>query len=263
MDGQESEGCVRCFLPIWGFGIMFARKEPMKPRATIPLCIHHVQRLGLFLPLIYAFLIMVATSTALAEYQNLDFESANMQQYPSPEGEPIPISDAFPGWKAYYREDQTSYVSYDTSGLDASYISIFDNKSHYYPLISSIDGEYSASLDALRSPIAIAQTGTIPLRSLSVSFLLRNNREGSLVLTFDGHVLPYVKTWSEPTFDVCAADISAFAGQTGELRFTENSGWNVIDDIQFSPDAVPEPGTIALFGMGALALMGRMAFRKA
>lgn len=35
-----------------------------------------------------------------------------------------------------------------------------------------------------------------------------------------------------------------------------------IDDIQFSTQAVPEQGTIALFALGAIAMMGQFARRK-
>ena len=50
-----------------------------------------------------------------------------------------------------------------------------------------------------------------------------------------------------------AGDISMFAGQTGELRF---AGAGLFDDIQFSNQPIPEPGTFCLFGLGAL-LLGR------
>lgn len=197
------------------------------------------------------------------EYINFDFESANVEGFSSTIVKPVPISDALPGWSAYYGGNPTSYVWYDASSLGSSLVSLFDNKT-VYPPVSSIDGEYSASLDVRTSPVAIAQTGTIPSGSLSVVFLVRNIREGSLVITFDGNVLPYVKTWSEPTFDVCNADISPYVGKTGELKFTENSGCNVIDDIQFSsePFTVPEPGAISLLVMGTVALAGRFMRHK-
>ncbi len=204
-----------------------------------------------------AILQIVNSIQAFGAFQNLDFESANISKYPQPDLGPFPISDVLPGWSAYYGGEQTSYVWYNNRSLGSSLISLFDNNSPDDPYIASMDGNYSASLDARTFPVSIAQTGTIPAGSLSVVFLVRNISEGTLVVTFDGNVLPYVKTWSEPNFDIYNADISSYDGKTGELRFTENSGCNVLDDIQFSTEAVPEPNTLVLSVLGSLLLFWR------
>jgi hypothetical protein len=55
------------------------------------------------------------------------------------------------------------------------------------------------------------------------------------------------------TYAVWEADISAYAGQTGELLFTcadYNAG--MLDNIQFSTSSVPEPSICGLFGLGIL-----------
>lgn len=112
-------------------------------------------------------------------------------------------------------------------------------------------------------PASIGQTGQIPIDSMSVIFLFRDEQVGYFNVSFNGNVLPYSVIWSEPNYDICAADISRFAGQTGELRFTESDGGRaILEDIQFSTQAVPEPATVALFALGAIALIGRSARRK-
>ena len=64
-----------------------------------------------------------------------------------------------------------------------------------------------------------------------------------------------------------AADISAWAGQTAELRFTQRgagllSGNLFFDNIIFSPEAVPEPGIWALLPLGGTALWSATRRRK-
>lgn len=55
-------------------------------------------------------------------------------------------------------------------------------------------------------------------------------------------------------------DISAIAGQTGQMLFIAlpgtvfNAGYGLLDNIQFSAQAIPEPGVYGLFAFGALLL---------
>jgi hypothetical protein len=56
-----------------------------------------------------------------------------------------------------------------------------------------------------------------------------------------------------------AYDISAYAGQTGQLLFSvpPQSSGGILDNIQFSSTPVPEPGTFGLFAMGGALLAWR------
>ena len=88
-------------------------------------------------------------------------------------------------------------------------------------------------------------------------------------VTFVGQTIPLIQMAIEgggPTRHlVFGADISSFAGQTGELRFTMPSvaaSFNIpyLDSIQFSNQPIPEPSVFALFALGAL-LLGRRFVR--
>jgi hypothetical protein len=87
---------------------------------------------------------------------------------------------------------------------------------------------------------------------------------GQTTISFAGQDLSpiAIRDPSDPDSYAVHADISTFAGDTGELRFTFRAidlgggawlgGVLYLDDIQFAP--VPEPHVWALFGLGALAL---------
>ena len=89
----------------------------------------------------------------------------------------------------------------------------------------------------------------IPSNAHSLRFLVFGPE---VVVTFGGQTLSVVPLMSGPNSSTLeAADISAFAGQTGELRFTApnlaGSPNDVfLDDISFSPQAIPEPGVFGL-----------------
>ena len=87
-----------------------------------------------------------------------------------------------------------------------------------------------------------------------VSLIFWGELNGGSV-SFNGQTLAVSKTGSTANFDIYSANISPFAGQTGQLLFTTPlSGIMEIDNIQFSSSTVPEPGVFGLAGLGALAL---------
>jgi len=78
-------------------------------------------------------------------------------------------------------------------------------------------------------------------------------------VSFNGLTLPRVPLGSTANYTVWGVDVSAYAGQTGELRFT--APWlsaGVLDGIQFSLTAIPEPSVLALSGIFMLCLFGTM-----
>jgi hypothetical protein len=75
-------------------------------------------------------------------------------------------------------------------------------------------------------------------------------------VTFNGQNVPFVPLSVILGQQMYGGDISGFAGQTGELRFTEQPIHSAtsaaeIDNISFSPSPAPEPGTCVLILGGA------------
>jgi PEP-CTERM motif-containing protein len=209
------------------------------------------------------FQIVATLSYAQVSFQNLNFESANLTGYQP--GSLVPISDAMPGWTAYYAgTQQTMQVWYDSTSLGSAFIAVNDINNSFG--FAPIEGTYTVLLQGqfsstFPSPVsaAIAQTGQIPMTAHSLFFWGNNN---SLQVTFNGQVIPYTAFGNGPNYTIYGGDISGFAGQTGELRFTSfNFGGDSLDNIQFSPKSVPEPSVLGLFALGSL-LLGWRLFSK-
>ena len=71
---------------------------------------------------------------------------------------------------------------------------------------------------------------------------------------------------SGPNYTIYGGDVSAYAGRSGELRFTANtispSTWgSALDNIFFSRLPVPEPTICALFTIAGLLFSGRLMNR--
>jgi hypothetical protein len=112
---------------------------------------------------------------------------------------------------------------------------------------------------------AIGQTGQIPPTAKSITFWwgLGLNYY-TLQITFNGQLLSFNPISSTANYTIYGADISPYAGQTGELLFSEgpSAGEGVIDNVQFSSSSVPEPSEFALTALGALQLGFRRRLRN-
>ena len=183
---------------------------------------------------------------------NLDFENANLTGYPP--GSTVQATNAFPGWTV-----NAQYIIYDDVSLSGESISIAD--------IPSIQGRYYARFTAGNSSfggtntISLGQTGTIPMGTHSIAFW--GNISG-LQITFAGQSLAFSQTGSTANYNIYAADISAFAGQTGQLLFSAPAFTYPanLDNIQFSPSTVPEPSEFTLSAFGALLLLAPFLRRR-
>lgn len=112
---------------------------------------------------------------------------------------------------------------------------------------------FGASKFAPQQSAAIGQTGLIPLDALSLTFWGYASD-----VSFAGQALSLVVLGTTPDYYIYGADISAFAGQTGQILFTARpQTLSIIDNIQFSTIAVPEPGAFVLAALGCLLLRFR------
>jgi hypothetical protein len=208
-------------------------------------------------------------SLAQPSFQNLDFEAAHSLPLPDPDGHPVnvPALNAFPGWICYWSSNETSVALFNGVYLDAPALGIQTASSLYVPE-GLLNGQYCASLQTGRvgwtgtewilATVAIAQLGEIPIDAQSIQF----NGNEPIVVTFDGNTIPLVVLNSQPNYSVYGGDISQFAGQTGELRFTSLSHFGYLDSIQFSSQSIPEPSTFCLVLLGLVVLCGNFRFVK-
>ncbi len=191
-------------------------------------------------------------------FVNLDFEDANVSGY-SPGSGGVPIADAFPGWSASYSDQymgtvEASSVSYDAISLGGAVISINDDLGVPYSF-GVIDGNYSAYLfGGVGGSATLSQTGLVPIGTKSLIVSAQSRFWGSLlVVSVNGQPI------SESQYSTY--DISSFAGKTVTLSFTELAPMAVppslviLDDIEFSPSAVPEPSissimVVCMFSLG-------------
>jgi hypothetical protein len=186
-----------------------------------------------------------------------------------------------PGWNASIGGVALTEVLQNNYTLGEASIDIF-SPNWNSPDPGIIDGNYTVYLQSGGNPYgggsanaSIFQTGTIPVGDHSLEFKAWNTPsiDSAFSLSFAGNSLSPVvlssgQTASGQTYNVYGADISTYAGQTGELEFTSivtgAPSWTEFDDITFSTTTVtPEPNTLALAVMGGLALAARRWRKKA
>lgn len=193
---------------------------------------------------------------------NLNFESPTFVSVGGGYPGTVDPSAALPGWTAYWGSSLAPYVLYDNYFLDSRGISIFDGNPASKS--SPLEGRYSLLLQGgftlagppNRGSASIAQTGLIPLFAKSLTFQVGPTSE-SYSQYFE------VSVAGQPLQNFGGVvDISPFAGQQVEIRFTAYpvpTGLAInniiLDEIAFSPTAVPEPTVPLLFG-----LLGIVAF---
>jgi hypothetical protein len=170
-----------------------------------------------------------------------------------------------PGWTWSPQYNATAVnadtmVSLNDIALDSPAVTLQGTDSPFAP---AIEGEYSIFLQGGSASVpstsysSIWQTGQIPSYAKSIIYW-----GGALQVTFNGQALIPVAVSNTANYTVWGVDISAYAEQTGELRFTKpwlNSSGDdgaLLDNIQFSPVSVPEPSALSLCGVSMLFLLG-------
>lgn len=201
---------------------------------------------------------------------NLNFESAGVpiSQPPSPPGVPtVDIGLALPGWSAFIGTNQANMVMYNSPTLDTSAVSLFrDDISVNYPFLNVIEGSFSVFLlggyiASTPTDTSLTQTGLVPATAQSIRFKT-SNQVGPyhrVVVSLDGQTLSKVPLQVTSQYTLFGADVTLFAGEIRELRFTVYASTDggggipeLLDSIVFSPEAIPEPSVLGLFALGAL-----------
>ena len=166
-----------------------------------------------------------------------------------------------PGWSWTPQQnfgygDPSTTVAYNDIALDAPAVTLHGSND-YTPAIS---GKYSILLQggsrfvSSTSYASIGQTGQISSTALSLIYW-----GGALQVSFNGQPLSFSDMGDTPNYTIWGADISAYAGQTGQLLFT--APWQtsaMLDHIQFSSSPVPEPSVLSLFICGTLLICYRV-----
>lgn len=194
-------------------------------------------------------------------FQNLDFESGVFIPAPTPQN-PFAVQwmPAMPSWIGFLGQNQQSVISYNALSLSVPNIAVMGPSSpadtHHGPYYIQLQNAFPVATDVP----AIAQAGTLPFDSLSVRFLSAAPFAIGLTVTFSGNSIPLRLIGSTANNkQIWGGDISAFAGQTGELRFR---GSGTLDYIQFSNQPIPEPSALCLIGLGTLVLTRHIRLPK-
>jgi hypothetical protein len=226
-----------------------------------------IENRTLVIPLVILFLITGCMGFSQG-FVNLGFESARI--IPLTQGAAFPpysvaTTNAVPGWTVYYGAAQQSQITYNDPALGSTFVTLYATNGQ------QIAGNFSVLLQGggTATDASISQTALTPVTAESILFKAEYNNgvpEGGLLLvSMNGQNIPFFSISTGLNYTLYGGDISAFAGQTALLTFSaprlsHDNNWN-IDDIVFSSQAAPEPGTFGLFGLGC-CFLGLLRFRR-
>lgn len=200
-------------------------------------------------------------------FYNLDFEEGAVVLDTSSPYYPhaAKASSALPGWTVGGFIGPST-VFYNDASLGEPAVSLFDTAAGI-PEWLPLDGTYSVGLyggSAGGHAIGgwISQAGLVPVDAKSISFIAIPPRAvfgtTELLISLGGQNIPFTAISVGPRYTLYGGNIPAgLAGQNEELVITASLGVNnywAIDDIQFSPVAIPEPTVFGLAGLVTVSL---------
>ena len=191
-------------------------------------------------------MVLAAASRGQGAFQNLDFEAAHNLPV---SGAPFATTNALPSWYAFSGINPLSTIPYNMFSA-VPQVGLYGSNS------TVVSGFFSVFLSNGGN---ISQLGLVPTGARSLIFKVHSTYLPLLDVSLGGQSLAEVALSSGTDFNVYGADISAFAGHTANLVFFAPLGSShFLDDIQFSPTAVPEPSSFALCLTGGIITARRL-----
>jgi hypothetical protein len=217
---------------------------------------------GLFLACFTLFFGM-ASIGAQATFQNLNFESANLPQIPPGQtGGIVAFSDALPGWVGYLGANLTTNVYHNELSAGSARINIIGPE---FPTTAILEGQYTLALQSggPQEPSVEASIAQIGLLPMDIQAIQVKASGSNFAVSFKGQSIAFSPIGNGPNYTLYQGDVSAFAGQLGELRLSSIAPPNPftvsLDSISFV--SVPEPSsTLFLLTGGTFALV--TSFRR-
>jgi hypothetical protein len=166
-----------------------------------------------------------------------------------------------PGWTCSIAGLTQSTILYNVATGSGPNITLFG------PPSSPAGANYLLALQSgSGQTAALEQTGMIPLGANSIQFVNQsdflNNPffVGSDGLMINGQAVPLVPVSAQNNNWTYAGNISQYAGRTVTIEFYSSApvpdfSSLTLENITFSSQGVPETGTLALSGLGGLALL--------
>jgi hypothetical protein len=194
----------------------------------------------------------LAACQAQGTFRNLNFELARVSAATSPATR-VSASEALPFWRAFINGNAQADILYNgRETISGSEIILFAADSGL-----PIEGNYSIDIfSGGTGNSAISQSGTVPSTARSILFKTGlPGPGGAPTLTLNAEVVSNVLLERTQNYALYGADITRYAGTEVNLMFASirppggASGF-LLDSIEFSAIAVPEPNVPELLFLG-------------